>query len=133
MQVASLDDYSIVAAKKQTENFLENYPVCSPSTSDNIFKDIDGEPVCLYKYLDEALKAYTHRAISDVVGSGCISPQGSKQTGSGSSRGLQSFCCTARRDPETEMLQAVAEILAEIIEVVVGHDKGSEVCLLFHV
>ncbi|VDN89880.1 unnamed protein product [Brugia pahangi] len=130
LQVASLDDYSLTAAKKQAEKFLENYPICSPSTSDNVFeKNVDNGPVYVYKYLEEALDIYTHRGNSRLVGTGHTSSQRCIQTGVRLSRGVQSFGCMSRRDPETEMLQAVAEVLAEIIEVVVENDIGDELVL----
>ncbi|EJW85698.1 hypothetical protein WUBG_03393 [Wuchereria bancrofti] len=126
--VASLDDYSLTAAKKQAEKFLENYPICSPSTSDNFFeKNVDNGPVYVYKYLEEALDIYTHSANNRLVETGHTSSQKCIQTGVRLSRGVQSFGCMSRRDPETEILQAVAEVLAEIIEVVVENDiEGRE-------
>ncbi|KAM3726204.1 DNA ligase [Dirofilaria immitis] len=96
--VASLEDYSLMAAKKQTEKFLESYPICSPSTSDNVFeKNVDSGSVYVYKYLEEALEVYTRNVSSNSMGSDHISPQRS--------------------------IQAVAEVLAEIIEIVVENDK----------
>uniref|UniRef100_A0A0R3S021 SANT domain-containing protein n=1 Tax=Elaeophora elaphi TaxID=1147741 RepID=A0A0R3S021_9BILA len=125
--VASLENYSLMAAKKQTEKFLENYPVCSPSTSDNVFdKNVDNGPVHVYKYLEEALEVYTRNASNGLAGTVHISPQRSVQTGVRLSRSLQPFGYASRRDPETEMLQAVVEVLAEIIEVVVENDKKGQ-------
>uniref|UniRef100_A0A8R1XZ25 Uncharacterized protein n=1 Tax=Onchocerca volvulus TaxID=6282 RepID=A0A8R1XZ25_ONCVO len=122
--VASLDDYSLMAAKKQTEKFLENYPVCSPSTSDNVFeKNVDNGPAYVYKYLEEALEVYMRSGSSNLVMPGHVSPQRSIQADVRLSRGLYPFGYANRRDPETEMLQAVAEILAEIIEIVIENDK----------
>lgn len=116
-----------MAAKKQAEKFLENYPICSPSTSDNVFeKNVDNGPVYVYKYLEEALEVYTRSASNGLAGTGRISPQRSMQTAVRLSRGLQPFGYANRRDPETEMLQAIAEVLAEIIEVVVENDKGNK-------
>lgn len=134
MQIAALEDYSLMAAKKQTEGFLENYPVCSPSTSDNIFeKNIKNEPVYIYKYLEEALEIYTRSASSGLAGNGHILPRGSTQAGARLSRSIQPSSYASRRDPETEMLQAVAEILAEIIEIVVEKDKGGQLYSAFNV
>ncbi|VBB29454.1 unnamed protein product [Acanthocheilonema viteae] len=125
--IASLEDYSLMAAKKQAEKFLENYTVCSPSTSDNVFeKNVNNGPVYIYKYLEEALEIYTRSASSGLAGTGHISSRRSIQTGVRLSRGLQPFSYASRRDPETEMLQAVAEVLAEIIEIVVESDKGGQ-------
>ncbi|CAG9534167.1 unnamed protein product [Cercopithifilaria johnstoni] len=123
--VAPLEDYSLVAAKKQAEKFLENYSICSPSTSDNVFeKNVNNEPAYIYKYLEEALEIYTHSAKSGLAGTGHMSPRRSIQTGVRLSRGLQPFGYASRRDPETEMLQAVAEVLAEIIETAIENDKS---------
>uniref|UniRef100_A0A915PUK4 Uncharacterized protein n=1 Tax=Setaria digitata TaxID=48799 RepID=A0A915PUK4_9BILA len=128
--VAPLEDYSLIAAKRQAEKFLENYPICPPSTSDNIFeKNIDNGPAYVYKYLEEALEACTRVGSNGLAGTGHASFQESTQTGVRLSRTLQPLGCLSRRDPETEMLQAVAEVLAEIIEVVIENDeeeKGEE-------
>ncbi|VDO26537.1 unnamed protein product [Onchocerca flexuosa] len=122
--VASLDDYSLMAAKKQTEKFLQNYLICSPSTSDNVFEEnVDNGPVYFYKYLEEALEVYMRNGSSNLVMPDHLSPQKNIQTGVRLSRGLHPFGYASRRDPETEMLQAVAEILAEIIEIVIENDK----------
>lgn len=133
LQVVSLEDYALIAGRKQAEKFLENYPVCSPSTSDSVFeKNVNNGPVCVYKYLKEALEIYTRNASSGPARIGHVSPRRNIQTGIRLSRDLQLFDYASRRDLETEILQAVAEVLAEIIEIVVESDKGDEPYSLFN-
>lgn len=75
-----------------------------------------------YSNVEEAMEVPSGIACSVLPGISLASSRRTAQTSCRFSRDLQTGSCATRRDPETEMLQAVAEVLAEIIEVVVDGD-----------
>ncbi|VDN07758.1 unnamed protein product [Thelazia callipaeda] len=118
-----LETYSILAAEKQSKRLLDKYPVCSPSTSDILVQENVNCGFSNSEYLKESLEIYTHSSDVSMKERRHVVLRRSFHSDVRLPRNPRSVTYISRRDPETEILQAVAEALAEIIEVVIQEDE----------
>ncbi|VDN18298.1 unnamed protein product [Gongylonema pulchrum] len=134
--IAMLEEYSLATAEKQTKEFFAHcQPGCSsasPSLSsssssslilDELYKKHwPNAPPHAFKYIKQATEAALHACFGLTM-----PPEIAQQTVTISSRSQADGggSCGSRRDPETEMMQAVAECFAQVVEDVVSNaDKG---------